>query len=345
MIPMHFSEKERCFWPFQALSFFCLLTIFACSVEKKHTEEIAELPVPIPSFNADSAYLFIKKQVSFGPRIPNTQAHQKAGNYFIERFNSYGWGVTVQEFEVYSYDNKRLQLKNIIASYKPQLKKRVLLAAHWDTRPFADKDPENKNAMFDGANDGASGVGVLMEIARVMSDIDSLGAQIGVDIILFDGEDWGEREGEQKVNNFPDKLNSWWCLGSQHWSRNKHQKNYKAMYGILLDMVGAKRAQFFREGTSMEYAPRIVEKVWTTAARNGFSDYFIKQNVGAITDDHVFVNEFGKIAMIDIVQYQPGIGFFGDYHHTQKDNLNVISKETLQAVGTTLLHVIYSEEP
>jgi glutaminyl-peptide cyclotransferase len=339
---MRFSKKDRCFWPFRAALFFYLLTAFACNVEKKQKEQPADLPVLVPFFSADSAYQFIERQVAFGPRIPNTVAHQRAGDYFIEKFKSYGWTVTVQEFDAFSFDDQRLHLKNIIASYKPDLKKRVLLAAHWDTRPFADKDSENKNATFDGANDGASGVGVLLEIARAMSD--SIDATIGVDIIFFDGEDWGEKEGELKSDNLPDTLRSWWCLGSQHWSRNKHQKNYSAMYGILLDMVGARRAQFFREGASMEYAPRIVDKVWTTANRIGYSDYFVKQTVGAITDDHIFVNEFGKIPMIDIVQYQPGIGFFGDYHHTQKDNLSLINKETLQAVGTTLLHVIYSEE-
>lgn len=339
---MQFYKKGQCFWPFHTAIFFFLLIISACNVEKKQQEQPADLPVSVPLFNADSAYQFIEKQVAFGPRIPNTVAHQHAGDYFVEKFKSYGWTVTAQEFDALSFDNQRLHLKNIIASYKPHLKKRVLLAAHWDTRPFADKDSENKNATMDGANDGGSGVGILLEIARVMSD--SIDTSIGVDMILFDGEDWGEREGELRSDNLPDTLRSWWCLGSQYWSRNKHQKNYTAMYGILLDMVGARRAQFFREGASMEYGPRIVDKVWSKAERLGYSDYFVKQNAGAITDDHIFVNEFGKIPMIDIVPYKPGIGFFGEYHHTQKDNMSLISKETLQAVGTTLLHVIYSEE-
>ena len=141
----------------------------------------------------------------------------------------------------------------------------------------------------------------------------------------------------------PEGYEDWWCLGSQYWAKHKHQKNYSAYYGILLDMVGSKHAQFFREGGSLEYAPSVVEKVWSTAARLGYTDYFVKTNVGAITDDHVFVNEIGKIPMIDIVHYQSGVGFFGDYHHSRKDNLSIISKETLGAVGSTLMNVVYYE--
>lgn len=300
-------------------------------------------PIQAPVFNEDTAFWFIAHQVALGPRIPNSSAHNKTATFLEKRLKKYGWKVVVQNFEAFTFDNNRLQLKNIIGSYNPELKKRVLLAAHWDTRPFADKDPNDTNALFDGANDGASGVAVLLEIARVMND--TINAPVGVDIIFFDGEDWGEREGTQRAETLPEGLYSWWCLGSQHWSQHKHLEKYNPMYGILLDMVGGRRAQFMREGGSMKYAPHIVDKVWSTASRLGYSDYFIKQNVGAITDDHVFVSEIGKVPMIDIVPFHPGHGFFGDYHHTQKDNLNIISKETLKAVGSTLLHVIYSEEP
>jgi hypothetical protein len=320
-----------------------LLVFYGCNLDKKHLEQIESSPVSVPQFNSDSAFWFVEKQVSFGPRIPGSPAHQNAYKLFVEKFSGYGWQIAVQEFEATTYDNQHLTLKNIIASHQPQLKRRILLAAHWDTRPYADRDPENKNATFDGANDGASGVAVLLEIARVIND--SLPAPIGIDIILFDGEDWGEQEGENKDHLLPKHLVSWWCLGSQYWSRKMHVKNYSAMYGILLDMVGGRKAQFYREGNSMKYAPRIVDKVWSTAAQIGYSDYFIKQNIGAITDDHIFVNEIGKIPMIDIIPYQPGIGYFGEFHHTQNDNLSIISKETLRAVGVTILSVIYNEKP
>jgi len=326
---------------FLAFSLLWIL-VCACSVEKEKLSEKL-IQVKVPDFNADSAYYFVEKQVSFGPRIPNTQAHRRAGDYLVNQFKRYGATVTEQEFEATSFDYQNLELRNIIAAFNPEASTRILLAAHWDTRPFADRDSQNRNALFDGANDGASGVGVLLEIARVLSKQDS--QPIGVDIILFDGEDGGEREGDQHNSSLPKGLDSWWCLGSQHWSKSKDSKNYSASYGILLDMVGARRSQFFREGASMKYAPHVVEKVWTIANQIGYSDYFVKQNVGAITDDHIFVNQHAKIPMIDIVHYQAGLGFFGEYHHSQKDNMSIISKETLKAVGSTLLHVIYYEEP
>jgi hypothetical protein len=216
-----------------------------------------------------------------------------------------------------------------------------LLAAHWDTRPFSDKDSNQPNGVFDGANDGGSGVGVLLEICRLLGET---APNVGVDVIFFDGEDWGERIELDNTVPLTDGLNSWWCLGSQHWAKNKHRPGYSAYYGILVDMVGAERAQFYQEKTSLQYAPRIVENVWNAAERIGYSDYFVKRTASEIIDDHVFVNAIAKIPMIDIVQYKPETGYFGDYHHTQKDNIHIISKETLKAVGSTLAYVVYHEE-
>jgi hypothetical protein len=167
---------------------------------------------------------------------------------------------------------------------------------------------------------------------------------VGVDIILFDGEDWGEREGQQDTHPLPDGLLEWWCLGSQHWGKNKHKPNYSAYYGILLDMVGAKNAQFHREGYSMEFAPSIVKKVWGHAQRLGYSHVFINETQEGVTDDHRFVNTLARIPMINIVHYEPGIGYFGDFHHSQKDNLDLISKEMLGIVGTTVLNTLYYEQ-
>lgn len=321
-----------------------LIALLSCNSnhEKKVTNEsiTPSQTIEVPAFNSDSAYYFVKRQVDFGPRVPNTPAHREAGDFIIETLKQYGAQVSVQEFEHENYEGKKLQLRNIIASFNPSQQKRILLAAHWDTRPFADKD-ENPDAPFDGANDGASGVAILLELARLFKEHGS--PAVGVDIILFDGEDWGEKEGSQGTHLKPDGLEEWWCLGSQYWSANKHKSNYVAYYGILLDMVGAKNAQFHREGYSMFYAPNVVEKVWSTAAQLGYASRFVKKNQPSIIDDHLFVNKLAKIPMIDIVHYDPAFGYFGDFHHTQKDNLDLISKETLNMVGETLLHVIYQE--
>jgi glutaminyl-peptide cyclotransferase len=181
-----------------------------------------------------------------------------------------------------------------------------------------------------------------LEIARTLSQ--SAAPQVGVDIILFDGEDWGEKNGSQQSHPLPLELKDWWCLGSQYWANHKHVPNYSAYYGILLDMVGAKDAKFPREGYSQQFAPGIVEKVWNTAGRLGYSSIFVKQNRGEVTDDHFFVNSMAKIPMIDIVHFDPANGFFGDFHHTRKDNMSLIDDKTLKAVGETLLNVIYYEE-
>jgi len=313
--------------------------LISCGKDKPATtsSEPAKV-VNVPTFNADSAYYFVQKQVDFGPRIPNTTAHKNAGDFLIAQFKTYGAVVKVQEFTATTFDNKRINLRNIIASFNPEKKKRILLAAHWDTRPFSDKDKEKPTATFDGANDGASGAGVLLEIAR---NLRQQPTDAGIDIILFDGEDWGEKHGMEQPP-LPANLKAWWCLGSQHWSNNKHIPNYSAYYGILLDMVGGKGSRFAFESYSLEYAPSIVDKVWKTAAKLGYSNTFVNVKDGGILDDHVFVNLNAKIPMIDIVSFDEG-GSFGDFHHTQKDNMSIISKETLSVVGQTVLQVIYYE--
>lgn len=322
-----------------------VLSIISSCTSKKVKNEAMEKPsrtLSIPAFNGDSAYAFVKQQVDFGPRVPNSSAHQKAGDFFVKQLREYGATVTEQKFNAATFDGRQLKLRNIIASFYPQKAKRILLAAHWDTRPFADKDTNKPNAAFDGANDGASGVAVLLEIARLLKS--NAKPSVGVDIILFDGEDWGEPESSTGSVSLPKGLDSWWCLGSQYWSKNKHQGNYSAYYGILLDMVGHKNARFFQEGISLHYAPSIVEKVWATAGSLGYSHIFVNASQGSITDDHYYVNTLGKIPMIDIINFDPTTQNFGSFHHTTDDTIDIISSKTLHIVGTTLMTVIYSEE-
>lgn len=311
---------------------------WACSSEKTTETKVPEVVVkPYPTFSADSAYAFIEKQVSFGPRVPGTTGHANTKAWIIDQLESWNWSVQTQDFQAKTYDGLTWDLSNIIASYNPQATKRILLAAHWDTRRIADKDTERIDEPIDGANDGGSGVGVLMEIARVIGSGD-LKPDVGIDIILFDGED----DGEPETARVRDNSQVWWCLGSQHWSQNKHTPNYSAYYGILVDLVGAKGARFYREGYSRRYASGILKKVWDHASKLGHSAFFINQDSPEILDDHLFVNEYAQIPMIDIIEFSPQYGF-GHYHHTHQDNLDLIDKKPLQAVGETVLFTVFQE--
>ncbi|WP_439489722.1 M28 family peptidase [Algoriphagus sp.] len=318
----------------------CLVLLAgACSSPEKKNETVEKAPAkPYPVFNPDSAYAFVQKQVDFGPRVPETEGHKATKNWLISKFKGYGFAVETQDFQAKTYDGLTWNLSNIIASYNPEASKRILLAAHYDTRRIADKDTERIAEPIDGANDGGSGVGVLVEIARVIGT-QELKPDVGIDIILFDGEDDGEPEGTEARNREQD---FWWCLGSQHWSKNKHKPNYSAYYGILVDLVGAKGARFYREGYSRQYASGILKKVWDNAAEIGQGDFFIYKDSPEIIDDHAFVNENAKIPMINIIEFSPDYGF-GQYHHKHSDNMDIIDRRTLQAVGETVLFTVYQE--
>ena len=290
----------------------------------------------VPAFDADSAWVFVENQVKFGPRVPNSEAHVACGNYLTSELKRFGAQVYEQEATLIAYNGTQLKAKNIIGSYNPENSKRVLLFAHLDSRPYADhdKDPANQMKPIDGADDGASGVGVLLEMARQFS-IKS--PAIGIDIIFFDAEDYGTPEfvKEYKENT--------WCLGAQFWAKNPHVKGYKADFGILLDMVGAKNASFFKEATSMRYAPQVVEEVWSTARDLGYGKFFINAEGGAITDDHQYVILGRNIPCIDIIYTDPeSDNGFGPHWHTQNDTMDNIDRETLKAVGQTVLQVVYN---
>ncbi len=300
----------------------------------------AETKIPtleVPAFDADSAYSFVKEQVDFGPRVPNSEAHRLCADFLTQKMMRFSDTVTVQKFTATTYDGKKLESRNIIASFAPELEKRILLGAHWDSRHIADHDPnpENRRLPIDGANDGASGVGVLMEIAR---QLQIKRPNVGVDIIFFDAEDYGTPQSENPPGD-------WWCLGSQYWAKNRGQQDTKAQFGILLDMVGAAGATFYHEGFSAQYAQQILSKVWGKAYQLGYGHYFINNRANHITDDHYYVNTLARIPMINIVHQdkKSNTGFFPPWH-TRQDNLRVIDKNTLDAVGKTVLATIYDEK-
>ena len=290
--------------------------------------------VNVPEFNADSAYAFIQKQVDFGPRVPNTTEHQACAYWLENKLKSYTPTVYTQEGAAVRYDATPLTFKNIIARFNPKKRRRVLLSAHWDTRFIADADSSRQHEPIDGANDGGSGVGVLLEIARIISE-DSI--NLGVDIVLFDAEDQGQpRDG----GGFPIQDDTW-CLGSQYWAKKPVPKNYKANYGILLDMVGDKDAVFTKEGVSTYFAPGVIDKVWRTAQKLGYGSYFINTETDPITDDHLYINEILNLPTIDIIHKDPNTDSFAQSWHTHDDNMSRIDKNTLSAVGETVLTVLY----
>lgn len=289
-----------------------------------------------PQFNADSAYYLVQKQVNFGPRVPNTKAHDACARYLEKLMKQYTHKTEVQTGVVKTYNGLSLNIKNIIGYINPDAKRKVLLCAHWDSRPWADQDSINKRTPIDAANDAGSGVAVLLEMAKEMK---AKSPQIGVIILLVDAEDYGV----PKFENQPD--NDSYALGTQLWAKNLDKSKYTADYGILLDMVGAPNARFLEEKYSMDFAPHIVNKVWTQAQISGGSQYFIVNLTQPITDDHVYVNKIAMIPTVDIVDYdETRPKGFGDYWHTHKDNMKIIDKNTLKAVGQTLLDVIYNEK-
>jgi len=289
----------------------------------------------IPAFNADTAYSYIKKQVDFGPRVPDSKAHQKCLEFIVNTLKADSLTVTIQKSSAKTFDGKTFEFENVIASYQPTNSSRILLSTHWDTRPFADADSINPTGQFDGADDGGSGVGVLLEIAR---HLHATKLPIGVDLVFFDLEDYGQ-EGDD--DRYPQMKDSW-CLGSQYWAKNI-PAGYAPEFGILLDMVGAKGAVFPKEGTSMHYASDIVNKIWTLAGNIGYSGYFTQDETGPTIDDHSYVNEIAKIPTIDIVHYDVPNHDYPYFHHRHSDKLDVIDTSTLKVVGTLLMTVIYTE--
>ena len=310
--------------------------------KKPGNEKEPQKNIVIPSFNADSAYHFVKAQTDFGPRVPETKAHKSCGNWLVQQLSQYADTVMVQEFRMRIFNGKGMDGQNIIASFNPDAKKRIVLCAHWDSRPFADQeeDPAKWNTPIDGANDGASGTGVLMECARNFK-LQPLNDKIGVDIVLFDLEDYGPRQDEAERYDEGDN----WALGSQYWAKNPHIYGYKAYYGILLDMVGGSQPNFPKEYYSQGYAGWVLNKVWRTAHDLGYRPYFSNELGAPISDDHIPMNALAGIPTIDIIDLQPNSsnGCFPEMWHTLNDNISQINKETLGMVGDVLLHTVYNE--
>ena len=318
----------------------CLLVaalFSSCKSNKQTTEEVLQ-PVG-PAFVADSAMAYCKAQCDFGPRTMNSKAHDLCEEWIVNKFKGFGLEVETQKADLTGWDGTKLHSTNIIAHFNPQAQRRILICAHWDSRPWADNDPDSANwhKPVLAANDGASGVGVMLELARILQNDTTLA--IGVDLVCFDAEDYGTPQWAEKRED----SESTWALGAQYWAKNLPE-NYEPQFGILLDMVGGQGAKFYQEQFSLRYAASIVDKVWSAARHAGFSSLFTNEVGGGITDDHIPVNEAG-IPTVDVIPFYPDCdqSSFGPTWHTVNDDMEHLDINTLKAVGQTLIQVIYSE--
>lgn len=311
-----------------------ILTFVLLNCGGKRVRE--EIPASVV-FCADSAYRYISEQVEFGARIPGSAAHEQCVRYLKDQLQRFGAEVETEQGQMIDYEGKQQQVVNIIGHFGAHDKRRLLLCAHYDSRPWADQEEEYANRMqpVPGANDGASGVGVLLEVARQIGLMQNKGEAVpAVDIVFFDCEDMGTPDfytGTQRENT--------WCLGSQLWAKqhdNRQTKQYK--YGILLDMVGASDAVFEKEYYSVQYAGNYVEKIWRTAEQLGYGGMFRNEYSYPITDDHYYINTLAGIPCIDIIHYSRHSDTgFAHWWHTVEDDMRHISPATLEAVGKTII--------
>ncbi len=310
------------------------LSIAACTGESPKPREPEPQPqseksmTSVPTFSGQRAFEYLLKQVSFGPRNPNSVGHRQCLDYLASTLRQFADEVQLQPFQAQGY-NEVLALTNVIARFNPEAKKRILLCAHWDTRPRAEQDTNKarRNEPILGANDGASGVAVLLEIASLLKQNPPA---IGIDIVLFDGEDYG-REGDLQK----------YFLGSRYFVKNK-PPDYLPVFGILLDMVGDKFLDLPKEQHSMRFAPDIVDMVWRKAWELGYTQ-FLDEIRHEVNDDHLILNQ-GGIKTINIIDFD-----YPDpthrYWHSHEDTPDKCSPESLEAVGTVVTHIVYTRKP
>ena len=322
-----------------------LLLCVSCVKQQQSSTTNSQLS----TFSADSAYAYIEAQVAFGPRVPGTLEHSLCGDWLVAQLQRHGAQVQQQTGTMINYAGQQQPIRNITALIEGSSLLAILLCAHWDCRPWSDEE-EDYDQRFQpvlGANDGASGVGVILEIVRQLASLKAQGQAIPtVQVVFFDCEDMGtptHYTGQER----PDT----WCLGSQLWAKeyklstlNSQLSTLNIQYGILLDMVGDPLATFPREYFSMQYAQGYVEKLWRTAARLGYGRYFVRNTTYyPITDDHYYINTIAGIPCLDVIDYKADTNTgFSSWWHTQRDDMQNINLQTLQAVGQTVITAICS---
>lgn len=334
-------QLKNLFW---TLGLVTLTACSSCSKAPKSNASATASPgtatqtskASLPHFQADSAFQYVARQLEFGPRVPGSEAHQLTAAWLESELKRHGAEVSVQRTTVKAYDGTTLPVINLLGRINPNARMHVLLMSHWDSRHIADHDadPAKRKLPVPAANDGASGVGVLLELARLAHQ--QL-PEVCIDIFLTDAEDYGAPDDWKGSHD-----ESWWAMGTQAWCRQMRNQSYRAEYGILLDMVGAPDATFYREYYSERFASAYVDQVWNKAASLGYGDLFVNARGGGITDDHVFVNQMLGIPTLDIIDTRMNNdGTFFPYWHTTEDTLDKISPETLGKVGNVLVALLW----
>jgi hypothetical protein len=291
------------------------------------------------AFSGDSALAYARAQVEFGPRNPGSVGHQRAGDWIIAQMRARADSVDVQSWKHVTQTGDTLPMRNILARFRPQLTQRVLYLTHWDTRPTADADRNlgARQRPILGANDGASGVGLLVALADVLKKTPP---NVGVDLLFVDGEDYGAFEDWSDTTKNKDVL-----IGSQYFV-NHLPPGYQPMFGVLFDMIGDRFLQIYQEGNSVQGAPEVVARVWATADDLGYGKYFLSEVGTAITDDHMPFLRKG-LRVIDVIDYnycsdgstncEPGPL---NLHHTLGDTMEQVSARSLQIVGDVALTLL-----
>ena len=271
-------------------------------------------------FNGRTAFTYVEKQMSFGPRIPNKPAHDQTGDWLLAELRARADTVIVQEIRHVTHRGDTLHLRNFFARFRPQATERVLFLAHWDTRPMADRAANlaQQRMPVPGANDGASGTAVLLGVADALKARPPAG---GVDLLFVDGEDYGDFADTNDV-----------LIGSR-WFAAHLPPGYQPLYAVLFDMVGDKDLQIFEEGQSVAFAPEVVQRVWRVAADRGHEHQFVPGVRHTLTDDHVSLQKVG-IHAIDVVDFDY------PYWHTTEDTIDKVSAESLQIVGDVAVALV-----
>jgi glutaminyl-peptide cyclotransferase len=307
----------------RALSWTALATapLSACSDGGADAGAAAE--VERPDFPGEQAHRLLAQQVAFGPRIPGSEGHQRQLEWMRAWLAERADSLEVQSFTSVTTGGESLQLTNLIARFQPERPDRILLLTHWDTRPLADQSAteEDRQKPVPGANDGASGTAILMQLAEMLARNPP---PVGVDLLFVDGEDYGPSTADM-------------FLGARHFSENL-PPDYKPLYGVLIDMVGDQQPRFPVEGYSSQAAPEVVQRVWSVARDLGYGDIFVEENAGSISDDHMALNQAG-IRTIDIIDFDYGPG--NRFWHTPQDVVENTSAESLDVVGEVLAELVF----